>query len=130
MPQIQSLKTDNAPKAIGPYSQAIQDGTYLFVSGQLPIDPNTGKIESDDIKGQGEQVLINIEAILREVGLDFTDVVRVEVFMKNLSDFGILNDLYSKRFAHDTPPARQTVEVSRLPLDALVEISCIARLRR
>jgi len=130
MTVLTTIKTQNAPKAIGPYSQAIQDGTLLFVSGQLPIDPSTGQIDTDDIIGQCEQVFFNLAAILDEAGLDFTDVLRVDVFMKNLTDFAQVNDLYAKRFNHDTPPARQTVEVSRLPMDALIEMSCIARLRR
>jgi len=130
MTVITTINTQKAPKAIGPYSQAIQDGTLLFVSGQLPIDPATGKIDADDIVGQCEQVFLNLEAILEEAGLDFTDVLRVDVFMKNLADFSLVNDIYAKRFDHDTPPARQTVEVARLPLDALVEMSCIARIRQ
>lgn len=129
MTQIKSIQTEKAPKAIGPYSQAIKDGTHLFISGQLPIDPMTGKIEANDILGQGKQVFQNLEAILTEAGLDFTDVVRVEVFMKNLSDFSKMNEMYSTRFNHEPPPARQTIEVARLPMDALVEISCIALLR-
>jgi len=129
MTVITTIETSKAPQAIGPYSQAIQDGTLLFVSGQLPIDPTTGQIESDDIEGQCEQVLFNLEAILEEAGLDFTDVLRVDVFMKNLTDFSLVNNLYAKRFDHDTPPARQTVEVARLPMDALIEMSCIARVR-
>jgi len=129
MTVITTIDTSKAPQAIGPYSQAIQDGTLLFVSGQLPIDPTTAKIESGDIEGQCEQVLFNLEAILEEAGLDFTDVLRVDVFMKNLADFALVNNLYAKRFDHDTPPARQTVEVARLPMDALIEMSCIARIR-
>ncbi len=127
MTEFKIVQTDKAPKAIGAYSQAIHDGTHLFVSGQLPIDPATGTIDAVDIEGQCEQVLLNLEAILDAEGLDFTDVLRVDVFMKNLADFGLVNDLYSKRFDHDTPPARQTIEVARLPMDALIEMSCIAR---
>jgi len=130
MTALSVINTPKAPKAIGPYSQAIQDGTHLFVSGQLPIDPSTGKIESSDIEGQSEQVFQNLKAILAEAGLDFTDVLRVDVFMTNLADFGLVNTLYAKQFNHATPPARQTIEVSRLPLDALIEMSCIALLKK
>lgn len=128
MSTITALKTDKAPKAIGPYSQAVSDGNYLFVSGQLPIDPKTGRIEAQDTIGQGKQVLSNIEAILTKAGLDFSHVLRVDVFLTNLDDFKDLNAFYQECFGQSVPPARQTIEVSRLPMDAKIEISCIARL--
>ena len=122
-----AISTQFAPKAIGPYSQAILDDPYLFISGQLPINPATGKIEATDVAGQTKQVLANLEAILKEAGLDFTDVVRSDVFMINLQEFQTMNGHYQEKFSHASPPARQTIQVARLPMDALVEISCIAR---
>jgi 2-iminobutanoate/2-iminopropanoate deaminase len=128
MSTISSLNTNKAPKAIGPYSQAVSDGNYLFVSGQLPMNPESGKIEAEDTVGQGKQVLANLRAVLAEAGLDFTNVLRVDVFLKDLNDFKDLNSFYEECFGHQHPPARQTVEVARLPMDAKIEISCIARL--
>ncbi len=128
MSTITSLNTTKAPKAIGPYSQAVSDGNYLFVSGQLPINPGSGQIEAQDTVSQGKQVLSNISAILTEAGVDFTHVVRVDVFLKDLNDFKALNQFYEECFGHKNPPARQTIEVARLPMDAKIEISCIARL--
>jgi 2-iminobutanoate/2-iminopropanoate deaminase len=124
--EIVKVTTDQAPKAIGPYSQAIRAGHYLFVSGQLSIDPATGKLTGDTIEEQTQQVLNNIEAILNAQGLTFEHVVKSEVYLKDLRDFQGMNGVYATRFSHDTKPARQAMQVARLPLDALVEISCIA----
>lgn len=125
---MKKIETAKAPKAVGPYSQAVQAGPFLFVSGQLPIDPAVGKITATTIEEQTRFVLSNLEAILKEAGLTFKNVVRTEVFLKDMNDFQAMNALYAEQFCHAIKPARQTVQVARLPMDALVEISCIALL--
>ena len=126
MSKIEKIETAQAPQAIGPYSQAVLASPFLFVSGQLPIDPATGKLVESDIGLQTIRVLDNIEVILKAGGLASMDVVRCDVFLKDLNDFAIVNEEYAKRFKQPVPPARQTIQVARLPLDALIEISCIA----
>ena len=123
---LEKIATEKAPAAIGPYSQAVKAGNLLFISGQLPIDPTTSKIVEAEIAKQVNRVLDNIEAILAEAGCSFKDVARCDVFVKDLNDFAVVNQEYAKRFNQPVAPARQTVQVARLPLDALVEISCIA----
>lgn len=124
------ISTPDAPQAIGPYSQAIainKDTNLIFVSGQVPMDPKTGKLITGDIKALTQQVIDNLEAILKAGGSSLENVVRTDVFLKDLkSDFAGMNEQYAKRFNGSTPPARQTVQVSELPLGASVEISCIA----
>lgn len=122
---ITQIATDQAPKAIGPYSQAISAGSYIFVSGQIAIDPATGKLAGETIEIQTTQVLKNIEAILGAQGLTFENVVKTEVYLKDLKDFSLMNGIYGEKFSFPIKPARATVQVSKLPLDALVEISCI-----
>lgn len=117
--------SENAPKPIGPYSQAVQAGNMLFVSGQIAIDPVSGQMINADIKTETRQVMDNIKAILQSAGADFARVVKCSIFVKDLNDFGALNEAYGEYFTSD-PPARETVEVSRLPKDVKVEISCIA----
>jgi 2-iminobutanoate/2-iminopropanoate deaminase len=126
---IRKVETQHAPKAIGPYSQAVDAGGFLFVSGQIPIDPKAGKIADFTILGQTKQVLDNIEAILKKAGLSFADVVKTEVYLKDLGDFQEMNALYAQRFSHPIKPARQAMQVGKLPMDALVEISCIAKMK-
>jgi len=123
---IIAIQTDEAPKAIGPYSQAVQAGDYLFVSGQLGIDPATGQFVGDTIEDQTAQVLSNIEAILSAQGLSLQNIVKTEVYLKDINDFRNMNAIYANRFSHTVKPARQAMQVAKLPLDALVEISCIA----
>lgn len=127
---IKKITSENAPKAIGPYSQAIKveaNSSLVFVSGQLPIDPKTGELIHGDIKALTKQVLDNIEAILKASNCTLNDVVRTDVFLKDLKrDFAEMNEEYGKRFNKNTPPARQTIEVRELPKGALIEISCIA----
>jgi 2-iminobutanoate/2-iminopropanoate deaminase len=118
------VSTDNAPQAIGPYSQAIQYGDFLFVSGQIAIDPKTGNIIEGDIEAQTEQVLKNISAIISEAGLSVQNAVKCTCFLKDMNDFVRFNSVYENYFG-ESLPARETVEVSRLPKDALVEISAI-----
>lgn len=123
---MKPIITDKAPKALGPYSQAIHDGHYLFISGQLPIDPERDQLVQGSIEEKTRRVILNIEAILEAAGMNFSHVVRVEVFMKDLNDFQGMNSEYSKWFI--SHPARQTVQVMKLPRDADIEISCIARM--
>lgn len=127
MVSLKKIVTEKAPKAIGPYSQAVSDQTYVFVSGQLPIDPTTGKLIEGDIRAQTQRVLDNLESILLASGSGMHLVMRVDVFMKDLSQFSIVNEEYAKRFSSDCPPARQTIQAAKLPLDAAIEMSCIAR---
>lgn len=126
MEPIHAIDTPNAPRAIGPYSQAVAAKPFLFISGQLPIDPKIGKITAATIEEQTHQVINNIEAILAAEGLTLKHVIRAEVFLKNMEDFPVMNAVYIKRFTHPIKPARHTIEVSKLPLDAHIEIVCVA----
>ncbi|HOP56684.1 MAG TPA: RidA family protein [Bacillota bacterium] len=116
--------SDLAPKAIGPYSQAIDCGDFLFVSGQLPVDPVTGNMEKNDIKIQTKRSLDNVIAIANEAGYFKSDVVKCTVYLKNLNDFSQMNEVYQEFFSNHRP-ARVALEVARLPKDALVEIDAI-----
>jgi 2-iminobutanoate/2-iminopropanoate deaminase len=116
--------TDKAPKAIGPYSQAIKFGNILFISGQVPVNPATGEL-TGDIKVQTRQVLENIKSILSAAGASANDIVKTTVFLKNLDDFTAMNEIYSVYFPKEAP-ARSTVEVARIPRGALIEIEAIA----
>lgn len=126
MHHIKKIETAHAPKAIGPYSQAVKSGPFIFVSGQLPIDPKTGNLLVDDIKVLTEQVIDNIEQILKEAHASLSDVVRVDIFLTDLTNFSDVNEVYQKRFSKEPYPARQTIEVKGLPKGALIEMSCIA----
>lgn len=119
------VHTDQAPKAIGPYSQAIAANGFLFVSGQIPVNPASGEVVSSDIKKQTEQSLKNLQAILASEGRTVADVVKTTVFIKNMNDFAQVNEVYAGVFT-ENPPARSCVEVARLPKDVLVEIEAIA----
>ena len=119
------IATEHAPAAIGPYSQGIRANGFVFASGQIPIDPATGNILGGDIAEQTERVLTNVSEILRAAGTTMDRVVKTTVFLKNMSDFASMNDVYARFFGKE-PPARSTVEVSRLPKDVLVEIEVIA----
>lgn len=123
---IKKIDTKEAPAAIGPYSQAIRAGDFVFVSGQLPIDPKTGQLVEKTIQAQTKQVLKNLEAILKQEGLNFSHVVKCEVFLKDITDFKEMNILYTEAFSHPIKPARYALQVACLPMDALVEISCTA----
>ena len=120
-----TLSTKKAPAAIGPYSQAVRFGKFLFISGQIPINPDTNETVKGSIEDQTTQVISNIKAILESAGMDLGDVVKTTLFLKSLEDFDKVNNVY-KRFFKDNPPARSTVEVSRLPKDADIEIEAIA----
>lgn len=119
------IHTKNAPAAIGPYSQAIKAGNMLFVSGQIPIDPETGTLVIGGIEASTHRVMKNIEAILKEAGCDFNHVVKTTIFLKNFDDFAKVNAVYASYFTSDFP-ARETVEVARLPKDVEIEISVTA----
>jgi len=119
------ISTNEAPGAIGPYSQAVRSGSLLFCSGQIPLDPKSGQIVSGDITAQTRRVLDNIAALLRAEGLNFDDVAKTTVFLTNLDDFQIVNEIYGSYFKQN-PPARSTVQVSALPRGANVEIEVIA----
>ena len=119
------IATEHAPKAIGPYSQAIRANGFIFTSGQIPIDPATQQVIAGDIAAQTDQVLKNLSAILAASGSGLNKVVRSTVFLKNMGDFAVVNEIYGKYFV-SAPPARSTVEVARLPKDVLVEIDVIA----
>ncbi len=119
------IATENAPRAIGPYSQAIRANGFLFVSGQIPVDPTTQKLVEGGVALQTEQVLTNLEAILTAAGSSLDKVVRTGVFLKDMGEFAAMNDVY-ERFFPQTAPARSTVEVARLPKDVRVEIDAIA----
>ncbi|MBS6644194.1 MAG: RidA family protein [Clostridiaceae bacterium] len=116
--------TDNAPAAIGPYSQAVRGGDYAFVSGQLPIDPATGEFAGSDIKSQTEQSLKNIKAILESEGLSMANVVKTTVLLDNIADFGAMNEVYATFFS-GACPARAAFEVAAIPKGALVEIEAV-----
>ena len=119
------IATKDAPQAIGPYSQAIKAAGIVFVSGQVAIDPATGNVISGGIAEQTERVLKNLQAILQAAGTGFEKVVKTTVYLKNMSEFAAMNEVYGK-FWKAAPPARATVEVARLPKDVLVEIDVIA----
>ena len=121
----QPVSSPDAPKAIGPYSQAVRAGQLLFVSGQVPLDPVTGEIVSGDIAAQTRRVFENLEAVLKAGGRSFNDVVRTTVFLADMNDFAEVNKVYGSYFS-EPYPARATVQVARLPKDARVEIDVIA----
>src|SRR5271155_1228697 len=118
----------DAPPATGPYSQGIRTGAFVFLSGQIPLVRDTGKIVEGIIKEQTEQVIVNIKALLASQGLDLDDVVKATVFLADMDEFTAMNEVYAKHFT-GTPPARSTVQVARLPRDAKVEIEVIAQVR-
>ncbi|MCO6565625.1 MAG: RidA family protein [Apibacter sp.] len=118
------INTDNAPVAIGPYSQAIKVNNFLFISGQIPVNPKTGEVPVS-IDEQTHQVMKNIEAILIEANLNWNNVVKTTIFLQNLNNFTIVNEIYASYFS-DTYPARECVQVSALPKNVLIEISVIA----
>ena len=121
-----AISTEKAPAAIGPYSQAIQaEGKTIYVSGQLPVDPATGAFAGEDIHSQTRQSLENIKAILANAGADMSSVVKTTVLLKNIADFGAMNEIYAQYFQQPFP-ARAAFQVGALPKDALVEIECVA----
>lgn len=125
-----AISTDQAPKAIGPYSQAIRSGNFLYLSGQIPLDPATMAIVGTSAAEQTEQIMANLAAVLGAAGAGFGDVVKTTIFLLDLEDFAAVNAVYGKRFEGIAPPARSTVQVSRLPRDVRVEIEMVALLGR
>jgi 2-iminobutanoate/2-iminopropanoate deaminase len=119
------IHTDSAPKAVGPYSQAVQLGDFLFCSGQISIDPKTQEVFTGDIKIQTEMVLKNIEAVLAQAGLNFSHVIKTTIFLTSMADFAVVNEIYATRFKAE-PPARSTVAVAGLPKGVNVEIEVLA----
>ncbi len=117
--------TDRGPKPIGPYSQAVRVNGFLFVSGQVALDPKTGEMSAGDVREQTERVLENVKGIVEAAGSKMPHVIKTTVFLKNMSDFTVMNEVYARYFTM-APPARSTVEVARLPKDALVEIEVVA----
>ena len=123
---MKEVKTEKSPKALGPYSQAIESEKLIFCSGQIGIIPNNRELVSQEIVGQTKQAIDNLKQILIAAGSNLDSVLRTEVFLKNMSDFAAMNEVYEKKFSIMPKPARVTVEVAKLPKDALIEISCIA----
>ena len=121
------INTPSAPAPIGPYSQAVSVNGMLFVSGQIPIIPETGELEAGGIQAETTQVMKNLGAILTEAGTDFSHVVKTSIFVANMDDFAAVNEIYGRSFT-ENPPARETVAVRTLPKNVNVEISCIAAL--
>lgn len=120
------IKTNEAPEPIGPYNQAIEAGEFIFLSGQIGIDVDTGELINENIQAETNQVMRNIESVLKASNRNFDNVVKSTIFLKDLNDFTLVNEVYSKYFKNKISPARETVEVARLPKDANVEISVIA----
>lgn len=119
------INTSNAPEPIGPYNQAVLFGNIIFISGQIPLDPKTGNMQQDDITAETNMVMQNLKAILNEAGMDFSNVLKTTIFMTDLKQFGIVNEIYGSYFTGDYP-ARETVQIAALPKGANVEISMIA----
>ena len=122
---IETIATENAPKALGPYSQALKAGGFIYCSGQIPINPATNTIEAVTIEDQTRQAITNLKNVLEKAGSSLANVVKTTVFIKDMNDFAALNGVYTELFG-DTKPARSCVEVARLPKDVKVEIECIA----
>jgi len=126
MSDLRFTQTDNAPAAIGPYSQAVVTDGLVFCSGQIPLDPATGALLEGDVSAQADLVLRNMAAVLEASGASLSTVVKTTVFLKDMGDFSAMNEVYARHFG-DHRPARAAVEVARLPKDVAVEIECIAR---
>tara|TARA_B100000945_G_scaffold199373_1_gene160282 strand:- start:739 stop:1119 length:381 start_codon:yes stop_codon:yes gene_type:complete len=122
------VNTSNAPKPIGPYNQAVISGNLMFMSGQIAFDPSTGELVIGEIQAETKQVMENLKSILDEAGLSFKDVIKTSIFLSDMNNFQQVNEVYGSYFSDEGAPARETVEVSRLPKDVNVEISMIAQL--
>lgn len=121
-----TINTDKAPQAIGPYSQAVSINNMLFISGQIPANPETGEIVQGGVGEEAHQVMKNLKSILDEAGSSFSNAVKTSIFLKNMDDFALVNEIYASYFEEGNYPARETVQVSKLPKDVNVEISMIA----
>lgn len=122
------IKTENAPMPIGPYNQAVLTGNMLFVSGQIPVNPATNALVNDTVENATQQVMKNLEAILSAAGMTFENVVKTSIFLTDMHDFAKVNTIYGQFFNPETAPARETVQVAKLPLGVQVEISMVASL--
>jgi 2-iminobutanoate/2-iminopropanoate deaminase len=123
---LETIQTSRAPAAIGPYSQAVKTGRFLFTSGQIPLSPETGEVVGADIAGQTEQVIRNLKAVLEAAGTDFSRVLKTTCFLSDLGNFAAFNEVYGKYFTER--PARSTVAVKQLPRDVLVEVEAVAEI--
>ena len=119
------INLSNGPKPLGPYSHAVMTGNILFVSGQIPMDPKTGKLYEGEIAGQTKQVMENIQGVLNEAGMNFSNIVKSSVFLADMNDFDIVNETYAAYFSED-PPARECIQAASFPKNARIEISVIA----
>jgi 2-iminobutanoate/2-iminopropanoate deaminase len=119
------IQIPGAPAPIGPYSQAILINGVLYVSGQIPLNPMNGSLEVDSVETATNRVLLNIKSLVEEAGMSLSNIVKCSIFLKNMDDFSIVNNVYASYFS-ENPPARETVQVAKLPLDVPIEISCIA----
>jgi 2-iminobutanoate/2-iminopropanoate deaminase len=126
---MEIINSDEAPAAIGPYSQAVGVKDFVFCSGQIGIDPATKRLAGDDVTTQTQQVFKNIRAVMKASGLGLKNIIKTTVFLANMDDFPVVNDIYGSEFENHKP-ARSTVQVTRLPMDALIEIECIAVTKR
>ncbi|RYM06493.1 RidA family protein [Sporolactobacillus sp. THM7-7] len=124
------ISTNQAPQAVGPYSQAVSAGGFLFLSGQIPLDPETGKMVGGGIEEQAERVFQNIRAVLNEADLDFSNIVSATVYLADIGDFAAVNTVYAKYFTGDVLPARSAIQVGALPKQAQIEVSCVASLEK
>ena len=122
------IKTENAPKPIGPYNQAVIAGNYIFISGQIALNPESGQLITDEIKKETTQVMENLKAILSEASLTFENIVKTTIFLSSMDDFADVNEIYGSYINDSTAPARETVQVSKLPVGVNVEISMIGML--
>ena len=122
------IKTNNAPKPIGPYNQAVIAGNYMYISGQIALNPKSGELITEEIKKETTQVMENLKAILSEASLTFENVVKTTIFLSSMDDFAVVNEIYGSYLNDSTAPARETVQVSKLPAGVNVEISMIAML--
>jgi len=123
------IRTDRAPLPIGPYNQAVLAGNFLFVSGQIALTPDTGELVTGDIKSETSRVMENISAILEAAGLGFSDVVKSTIYLTDMGNFAVVNEVYGRYFKEESAPARETVQVSKLPKNVNVEVSVIATKR-
>lgn len=126
--ELREIRSPAAPAPVGPYSQAIEVGGFVFCAGQIPLDPATGQLVAGPVDAQAERVLANVSAVLEAAGTSLARVVKTTVFLADLADFARMNEVYSRWFASDPKPARTTIQAARLPAGALVEIEVIARL--
>jgi 2-iminobutanoate/2-iminopropanoate deaminase len=126
MPPMKAVVSDNAPAAIGPYSQGIAVNGVVYTSGVIPLDPATKEIAGDDISAQAERVLKSLTALLEDAGSSMDMVIKTTCFLQDLNDFATFNEIYGRYFTGDTPPARSTVQVAKLPMGVLVEIEAVA----